>query len=120
MGEFPQEYEPTIFEVSAPARPCLSRKGSASETEAKRGRTEPSSRGRSTLAERDDRVRTAADRFPSPVLPPDPHSRPVPHSNPPTPTQRHCHSRPPAPVQNYVAEIRLDGKAVQLALWDTA
>ena len=26
----------------------------------------------------------------------------------------------PAIFENYVAEIRLDGKAVQLALWDTA
>ena len=27
---------------------------------------------------------------------------------------------PPAIFENYVAEIRLDGKPVQLALWDTA
>ena len=27
---------------------------------------------------------------------------------------------PSAIFENYVAEIRLDGKAVQLALWDTA
>jgi Rho family protein len=26
----------------------------------------------------------------------------------------------PTIFENYVAEIRLDGKAVQLALWDTA
>ncbi|KAF7800209.1 hypothetical protein EIP86_011456 [Pleurotus ostreatoroseus] len=31
------------------------------------------------------------------------------------------HPHPPAAIfENYVAEIRLDGKPVQLALWDTA
>jgi hypothetical protein len=43
----------------------------------------------------------------------------VPH--PPAPSTRADRTlRPSAIFENYVAEIQLDGKPVQLALWDTA
>ena len=38
-----------------------------------------------------------------------------------TTTAHELNTRDPVAIfENYVAEIRLDGKAVQLALWDTA
>ena len=79
-GEFPREYEPTIFEVCS----CLSVSVLGSGFCA-RGRGMGRGRGQERAGDKADRMRDGDGHY-----------------------------------QNYVAELRLDGKEVQLALWDTA